>query len=73
MSSDTTAGRGATSVLGVPHGSRGAVVAVGAIFAINGLVIGCWAGVLPALRTRLGIDAGTLAVLLFVVGVAAVA
>src|SRR4051794_1969788 len=73
MSSETTAGRGVTSVLGVPHGSRGAVVAVGAIFAINGLVIGSWAGVLPALRTRLGIDAGTLAVLLFVVGVAAVA
>jgi MFS family permease len=73
MSNDTTAGRGVTSVLGVPHGSRGAVVAVGAIFAINGLVIGSWAGVLPALRTRLGIDAGTLAVLLFVVGVAAVA
>jgi MFS family permease len=57
----------------VPHGSRGAVVAVGAVFAINGLAIGGWAGVLPALRTRLGIDAGTLAVLLFVVGVAAVA
>ncbi|MEP6650537.1 MAG: MFS transporter [Lapillicoccus sp.] len=56
----------------VPHGSRGAVVAVGALFAINGLVIGGWAGVLPALRSRLGIDAGTLAVLLFVVGVAAV-
>ncbi len=56
----------------MPHGSRGAVVAVGAVFAINGLAIGGWAGVLPALRSRLGIDAGTLAVLLFVVGVAAV-
>ena len=49
----------------------GAVVAVGAVFAINGLAIG-WAGALPALRTRLGIDAGMLAVLLFIVGVAAV-
>lgn len=56
----------------VPHSSRAAVVAVGSLFATNGLVIGGWAGVLPALRTRLGIDAGTLAVLLFVVGVAAV-
>ena len=61
-----------TAVRTVPHGSRGAVVAVGAVFAINGLAIGGWAGVLPALRSRLGIDAGTLAVLLLVVGVAAV-
>lgn len=72
MSSETAAGSGVEPVRGVPHGSRGAVVAVGALFAINGLVIGAWAGVLPALRSRLGIDAGTLAVLLFVVGVAAV-
>ena len=72
MSSETAAGAGVENLRGVPHGSRGAVVAVGALFAINGLVIGAWAGVLPALRSRLGIDAGTLAVLLFVVGVAAV-
>ena len=72
MSSETAAGAGVERVRGVPHGSRGAVVAVGAVFAINGLAIGGWAGVLPALRSRLGIDAGTLAVLLFVVGVAAV-
>ena len=72
MSSETAAGSGVERVRGVPHGSRRAVVAVGALFAINGLVIGAWAGVLPALRSRLGIDAGTLAVLLFVVGVAAV-
>ena len=72
MASETTAGSGVENVRGVPHGSRGAVVAVGAVFAINGLAIGAWAGVLPALRTRLGIDAGTLAVLLFIVGVAAV-
>ena len=49
------------------------MVAVGSLFASNGLILGAWAGVLPALRARLGIDAGTLAVLLFVVGVAAVA
>ena len=72
MASETTAGSGVENVRGVPHGSRGAVVAVGAVFAINGLAIGAWAGVLPALRTRLGIDAGMLAVLLFIVGVAAV-
>jgi MFS family permease len=73
MSSEIAAGPGATRVRGVAHGSRGAVVAVGAVFAINGLAIGGWAGVLPALRSRLDIDAGTLAVLLFVVGAAAVA
>ena len=72
MSSETAAGSGVERVRGVPHGSRGAVVAVGALFAINGLGLGAGAGVLPALRSRLGIDAGTLAVLLFVVGVAAV-
>ena len=72
MSREIAAGAGVERVRGVPHGSRGAVVAVGAVFAINGLAIGGWAGVLPALRSRLGIDAGTLAVLLFIVGVAAV-
>ena len=34
----------------VPHSSRAAVVAVGSLFATNGLVIGGWAGCLPALR-----------------------
>ena len=53
MSSETTAGAGVESVRGVPHGSRGAVVAVGAVFAINGLAIGGWAGVLPV-RTVFG-------------------
>ena len=72
MSREIAAGAGVERVRGVPHGSRGSVVAVGAVFAINGLAIGGWAGVLPALRSRLGIDAGTLAVLLFIVGVAAV-
>ncbi len=52
---------------------RSSLVAVGALFLINGLVIGAYAGVLPALRTRLGVDAGILAVLLFVAGVSAVA
>ena len=61
-----------SGVRSVPHGSTAAVVAVGSLFATNGLVIGGWAGCLPALRARLDIDAGTLAVLHFVVGVAAV-
>ena len=70
MSLQSTSSAGVRSVA---HGSRAAVIAVGSLFATNGLVIGAWAGVLPALRARLGIDAGMLAVLLFVVGVAAVA
>lgn len=54
------------------HDTRAAAVAVGALFATNGLVLGAYAGVLPALRARLGIDAGTIAVLLLSVGAAAV-
>lgn len=50
-----------------------AVAAIAALFAINGIVIGGFGGVLPALRERLGIDAAALSVLLIAVGVAAVA
>ena len=57
---------------GVAHDSRAAAVAVGAVFATNGIILGGYAAVLPSLRVRLGIDAGTIAVLLFTVGVAAV-
>ena len=56
----------------VAHGSRAAAVAVGAVFATNGLVIGGYVGVLPALRARYGIEAATLAVLLFCAGAAGV-
>ncbi len=62
----------APSTLVVGHGSQAAAVAVGAVFAINGLLVGAYAAVLPALRDRLVIDARTLSVLLLVVGVAAV-
>ena len=48
------------------------VVAVARLFAINGLVLGAYGGVLPALRERLGIDAAALSVLLVGVGTAAV-
>lgn len=48
------------------------VVAVATLFASNGLVIGGYGGVLPALRERLGIDAAALSVLLVAVGTAAV-
>jgi len=62
----------AAPLRGVAHDSRAAAVAVGAVFATNGIILGGYAAVLPSLRVRLGIDAGTIAVLLFVVGVAAV-
>ena len=50
-----------------------AVVAVSLLFAVNGLVIGGYGGVLPALRERLGIDATHVAVLLFAGSLAAIA
>ena len=62
----------AAPLRGVAHDSRAAAVAVGAVFATNGIILGGYAAVLPSLRVRLGIDAGTIAVLLFTVGVAAV-
>ena len=57
---------------GSAHGSRAAAVAVGSVFATNGVLVGVYAGVLAALKARLGIEAATVAVLLFTVGVAAV-
>lgn len=57
---------------GTAHDSRAAAVAVGSVFATNGVIIGAYAGVLAALKARLGIEAATVAVLLFTVGVAAV-
>ncbi len=56
----------------VAHSSRAAAAAVGSLFAMNGTVVGAYVGVLPALRVRLGVEAGTLAVLLFCAGAAAV-
>ncbi|MEO9151800.1 MAG: MFS transporter [Lapillicoccus sp.] len=58
---------------GVGHASRSAAVAIGSLFATNGLIIGAYAGVLPALRERYGVDAGAVAALLVVVGAMAVA
>jgi len=57
---------------GTAPGSRGAAVAVGSVFATNGMLVGAYAGVLAALTVRLGIEAATVAVLLLTVGTAAV-
>ncbi|HEU5144276.1 MAG TPA: MFS transporter [Dermatophilaceae bacterium] len=49
------------------------VVAVMLAFAVNGVVIGGWAGSMPSLRDRLGLDGQGIGWLLLATGVAAVA
>lgn len=48
------------------------MLAVAGLFAVNGLIIGGIGGTLPAMRLRLGVDAGGLAVLLVSLSVMAV-
>ena len=48
------------------------VVAVALLFAVNGLVFGGYAGVLPSIRERLDIDATSIAILLFSTGLAGI-
>lgn len=52
-------------------GTRSAV-AVALLFAVNGLVIGGYGGVLPSIRERLDIDATSIAILLFTSGLAGI-
>jgi MFS family permease len=52
--------------------STRSVVAVALLFALNGLVIGGYGGVLPSIRERLGIGASQIAFLLFVAGLAGI-
>lgn len=56
-----------------PLSSRAAVGATVTFFAYNGLVIGVWAGSLPSLRDRVGMDSTGVALLLVVTGLAAIA
>lgn len=53
--------------------ARTSASAVVNLFAYNGLVIGVWAASLAALKDRLGLDAGGVAILLVITGVAAIA
>lgn len=53
------------------RGTR-SLLAVAGLFAVNGLLIGGIGGTLPAMRQRLDVDAGGLAVLLVSLSVAAV-
>jgi MFS family permease len=52
--------------------STQAVVAVALLFAVNGLIVGGYGGVLPSIRERLDIDATGIAVLLFTAGLAGI-
>jgi MFS family permease len=53
--------------------SKKSVVAVALLFAVNGLIIGGYGGVLPSIRERLEIDATYIAIMLFTAGLAAIA
>lgn len=48
------------------------VVAVALLFAVNGLIIGGYGGVLPSIRERLDLTATDIAILLFTAGAAAI-
>ena len=48
------------------------VVAVALLFAVNGLIIGGFGGVLPSMRERLDINASQVAILLFTAGLAGI-
>jgi MFS family permease len=52
--------------------SRTAAIAVTLMFVVNGAVIGGYAGSLPSLRAKLGIDATQIAIMLFCAGAAAI-
>src|ERR687889_125531 len=58
--------------LAVRLASTRSVVAVAVLFAVNGLIIGGYGGVLPSIRERLAIDASRIAVLLFTAGLAGI-
>lgn len=51
---------------------RSAMVAVASLFGINGMLLGGIGGSLPAMRDRLGIDAGGLSILLLSLAISAV-
>lgn len=69
MTSPTTSPRDLTDRLARPR----AVVAVALLFAVNGLIIGGYGGVLPSIRERLNLDNTHIAILLFTAGLAAIA
>jgi len=52
--------------------SRKSVLAVALLFAANGLIIGGYGGALPSIRERLDINAASIAILLFIAGVAGI-
>lgn len=53
-------------------GQRRSVAAVGLLFAVNGLIIGGYGGVLPSIRERLELSTTQIAILLFSAGLAGI-
>ena len=68
MTSSITPPQGLTERLA----STRSVLAVALLFAVNGLIIGGYGGVLPSIRERLSIDATDIAILLFTAGLAGI-
>ncbi|MCW2868402.1 MAG: transporter [Marmoricola sp.] len=63
---------GATAHRGATTGSTRDLVAVAALFALNGLVVGTFGGSLPGLRDHLGLGSGHVVGVLVTAGIAAV-
>ncbi|MGI8457005.1 MAG: MFS transporter [Propionibacteriaceae bacterium] len=55
-----------------PLGNRLAAIAVTTLFAVNGMLLGGYGGVLPSLRLRLDLDATQIAIALFAGGLAGI-
>jgi len=62
----------ATTTVASKLTTRMAIIAVTLMFAVNGAVIGGYAGSLPSLRDKLDLDATQIAIMLFCAGVAAI-
>jgi MFS family permease len=55
-----------------PLSTRVAAIAVTVMFTVNGLLLGGYGGSLPSLREKLGLDSTTIAIMLFIGGVAGI-
>jgi hypothetical protein len=56
----------------IPLAGGTAATAVFVMFAVNGMLLGCYGGSLPSVRERLDLDATQIAIMLFCGGVAGI-